>query len=88
MDEKTMIRVIDARLRYLFADCPADMVNPEEVNALVNLLKEYEPDASGGAPSAHYIVHIQDSYPDAETIIAMMAVIVCVVVLVLLVELK
>lgn len=80
MDEKTMIAVIDARLHYLFADCPPDRVNFEEVNALVNLLKEYDPCAAGWCD-----VHISEKDPfSPETITAMMAMVMGITVLILL----
>lgn len=80
MDEKTMIAVIDARLHYLFADCPPDRVNFEEVNALVNLLKEYDPCAAGGCD-----VHISEGCcVTPEVVTGMMAVVTCITVLILL----
>ncbi len=77
MDEKTMLTVIDARLCYLFSECPPDKRNPDEINALVNLMKEYNPDAISQVSELQtQIVHITESrYPDSDTMIAMIAMI-------------
>ena len=46
MDTRIMVEIIDARLRYLLSECPPEEYNMAEVNALINLLKEYDPEDS------------------------------------------
>lgn len=40
-DITVLIQALDGRLRYLFTECPAEEYNQNEVNAIINLQKEY-----------------------------------------------
>lgn len=40
-DITLLIEILDGRLRYLLTECPAEEYNVKEVNAIINLQKEY-----------------------------------------------
>ena len=67
IDEKTMIRVIDARLHYIFSSL--DKYSIEEANALINLLKEYNPNVLNNDESEIHIDKECSSAPELITVL-------------------
>lgn len=82
IDEKTMIRVIDARLHYIFSSL--DKYSVEEANALINLLKEYNPNVLNNDEREIHIDKECCQDQDPETIIALIAITTFFTVLVLI----
>jgi len=83
-DITPLIQALDDRLRYLLTECPPGECNPEEMKAIINLQKEYDP--KDFVKPESQIIHISPTPPaDAKTIIAIIISIACITVLVLVV---
>lgn len=89
-DMNPLIEALDNRLLYLLGKCPPEEYNPDEVKALINLMKEYTPDRCKPPTHIRYgnsepkVIHISESEnQDRNVIMGLIAVITCIVVLIL-----
>ena len=88
-DITPLIQALDDRLRYLLTECPPGECNPEEMKAIINLQKEYDP--KDFVKPESQIIHITPAPQiNANAVIAIIALITCITVLILVVlfELK
>lgn len=77
-DIRPLIRALDDRIRYLL--CTPDENNAEEMKALLNLLKEYDP-ATAAMPAG---TGDRDIHITGKTVAGMTALATCLAVLTLL----
>ena len=94
-DITPLIQTLDDRLHYLLMECPPEEFNKEEIKAIINLQKEYNPNAIqkpikhivfGNPEPQPRIIHItSEPPPDPKAIIAVITLITCITILALIV---
>lgn len=94
-DITPLIQALDDRLHYLLMECPPEDFNKDEIKAIINLQKEYNPNTIpkpikhivfGNPQPQQRIIHItSDPPPDPKTIIAVITLITSLTILALIV---